>query len=106
MPLLAVPLGLTAKRAGASPAFAFAGLLLFTFETLLIFGQSLATAGRVPPAIAEGVPMAGFAAVCLWTFMVSRKRPGENPVSWLSDHLADVVVLIVRRRRRQMPAAA
>jgi lipopolysaccharide export system permease protein len=98
MPLLAVPLGLTAKRAGSSPSFAFAGLLLFAFETLLVFGHGLATAGRLPAWAAIGTPTAGFAAVCIWTFMVSRKRPGENPVSWLSDHIADLIVLVAPRR--------
>lgn len=99
MPLLAVPLGLAAKRAGSAPAIAFAGLFLFAFETSLIVGVGLADVGSASAAAAEGLPMGGFAAVCLWTFLVSRKRPGENPVSWASDHLADVIAVFVRRRR-------
>lgn len=99
MPLLAVPLALTAKRAGPQAAAAIAGVLLFAFQASLVFGQGLAGKGAVLAAHAIGWPFALFAAACILTFASSRKTPGENPINWLAEHLADLFRAIAPRRR-------
>lgn len=96
LPLLAVPFGLSAKRAGSGSAMVIGGLLLFAFETSMILGQAMVTVARLPAAITIGVPAGVFAAVCVATWIASRKRPGQNPVSWLSEHLAALFALIAR----------
>lgn len=87
MPFLAVPLALTAKRAGATPAALIAGLVLFGFQASLIVAQGLVGAGRLGSTLAIGGPMAVFVAVCAATFLTSRARPGDNPVSRIADLL-------------------
>lgn len=96
LPLLAVPFGLSAKRAGSGSAMVIGGLLLFAFETSMILGQAMVTVARLPAAITIGVPAGVFAAVCVATWIASRKRPGQNPVSWLSEHLAALFALIAQ----------
>ena len=97
MPLLALPLALSAKRAGAAPAMTVAGLLLFAFQYSLQFGQSLAASGHATAAAAEGWPMAIFASSCLVVFITSRKRPGENPVGWLAERMSELLARVLRR---------
>lgn len=102
LPLLAIPFGLSAKRAGSGAAMATGGVLLFLFETSMILGQAMASAANLPAALTVGLPAAAFAAICVATWMASRTRPGENPVSWLSEHIAALfaaVAKVLRRRR-------
>lgn len=98
MPLIAVPFGLTAKRAGTTPAMLVAGLILFTFQTSLLLTQGMVSAGGVSAALAQGVPTLIFAAICLGTFLSSRERPGENPVNWLAETVADVITSLRGRK--------
>lgn len=106
MPLLAVPFALTAKRAGSSPAIAIAGVLLFGFQASLIFGQGLVASGRAWALPTEGLPFAIFAAACVSTFALSRKRPGENPVNWLAERISDGLAALIRLVRRREPEPA
>lgn len=99
MPLLAVPLGLTAKRAGPRAASMIAGLLLFAFQTSLVFGQGLAGKGGMLAATAVGGPLALFASACFLTFASSRKTPGENPVNRVADVVSDALRRVSARRR-------
>ena len=100
LPLIAVPFGLSAKRAGSGAAIATGGVLLFAFEILMVLGQ--ATATRATALAAVALPALIFAAICVATFVVSQRRPGENPVSWFIEKVAavaDAVIKAVRRRR-------
>ena len=99
LPLLAMPLGLAAKRGGRAPGIIVAGLLLIAFQNLLQLGQSLAASGRADAAPAVGLPFAVFAAICIATFVSSRKRPGETPVSLMSERIAEVLARLTPKRR-------
>jgi lipopolysaccharide export system permease protein len=101
LPLLALPLGLAAKRGGRAPGVIMAGLLLLAFQHLLQLGQSFAMSGRVPAALGIGLPFLGFAALCIGIFVSSRKRPGETPVGLAAEHIADAL-----RRMRTRPKAS
>ncbi|HJV40095.1 LptF/LptG family permease [Caulobacter sp.] len=96
LPLLAVPFGLSAKRAGSGSAMAVGGVLLFFFETSMILGQAMASGAGLPAFLTIGLPTAVFATTCVTTWIVSRNRPGENPVSWIIDHIEALVVAIAR----------
>ena len=101
LPLLAVPFGLSAKRAGSGSAMATGGVLLFLFETSMILGQAMVSALHVPAIISIGIPAGVFATACIVTWVTSRKRPGENPVSWLTEHIAEVFAAIAKAFRRR-----
>ncbi|WP_454715825.1 LptF/LptG family permease [Caulobacter segnis] len=96
LPLLAVPFGLSAKRAGSGSAMATGGVLLFLFETSMILGQAMASGARLPAALTVGLPAVAFATICIATWVASRKRPGENPVSWVTERIATLFAAIAR----------
>jgi lipopolysaccharide export system permease protein len=81
LPLLALPLGMTAKRGRRTPGVIFASLALLLLNHALQFGKSLAESGRMPAAIAVWTPYVLFALVSLWIFRSSQAWPGDNPVS-------------------------
>jgi lipopolysaccharide export system permease protein len=95
LPLLAVPFALSAKRAGSGPTMVIGGLMLFGFETAMVLGQSM-TSPQLSAAVTVGAPAALFASACGATWMASRRRPGQNPVTWLSERLAELFVAIAR----------
>jgi lipopolysaccharide export system permease protein len=88
LPLLAVPLGLSAKRSGRAPGIVVGGLLLLAFHHLIQLGQSLAKSGRIHPEVSVGLPVAVFTAICFTVFITSRKRPGETPIGRLMEVLS------------------
>ena len=106
LPLLALPLGLSAKRGGRAPGIIIAGLLLIAFQHMLQLGQSLAASGRAQALPAILVPFAVFAAICLVTFYTSRKRPGETPIGVLAERFGDLIRRIMQARQADAEAAA
>ena len=98
LPLLAVPLGMAAKRSGRAPGAIVGGLLLLAFHHLVQLGQGLAETGRVPAGLAVGAPFFGFAAVCFLVFITSRKRPGETPIGRMMEYISAAVARIRLRR--------
>lgn len=98
MPLLAVPFGLTAKRAESRAAFAIAGLLLFAFQVSLLLGQGFAEKGTVLAVVAIGLPFGLFAGACILTFVTSSRTPGENPVNRLTEWVSDGLRRLSTRR--------
>lgn len=105
LPLLAVPFGLSAKRAGSGPTMVIGGLMLFGFETAMVLGQAMATSTSLPAAFTVGAPAVLFATACVATWIASRRRPGQNPVTWLSERLADLFAAVARTlgQRQALP---
>ncbi|MET0545419.1 MAG: LptF/LptG family permease [Caulobacterales bacterium] len=91
LPLLALPLGLAAKRSGRAPGIIIGGLTLLVFQHSLQFGHGLTESGRATAAMAIGVPFFTFAALSVAVFASSRKRPGETPISLLVQKIGDVI---------------
>jgi len=107
LPLLALPLGLSVKRAGSTPGMIVGGVILFAFQYTLQLGQGLASAQRLPAILGVGAPLAVFVALSAAIFVTSRKRPGETPVHWLTEAIGDLITrLLPRRRRTHDPAEA
>jgi lipopolysaccharide export system permease protein len=102
LPLLAVPLGLAAKRSGRAPGAIVGGLLLLAFHHMVQLGQGLAEKGRVLPELAVGGPFLIFALIAFTVFITSRKRPGETPIGQLMEHLG---AAIARMRMKKKAAA-
>ncbi len=90
LPLLGVPLGLSAKRSGRGPGIIVGGILLLGFHHLVQLGQSLAKSGRAAPEISVGTPVAVFTLICLVVFVTSRKRPGETPIGRMMEGLSRI----------------
>jgi len=89
LPLIALPLGLAAKRGRRGAGLLLAGVLLLAFQHGLQFGESLADAGKAPPLLAVGTPFLLFTSFCTWMFAGSRRRPGETPIGLFVQRLGD-----------------
>ena len=89
LPLLAVPLGMSAKRGQRTGSLIVAATLMLLFNNILQLGESLVESGKVPVWIGVWGPTLGFAAVTGWLFSQSLARPGDNPVArglaWLDE---------------------
>ncbi|MDB5425728.1 MAG: permease YjgP/YjgQ family protein [Phenylobacterium sp.] len=106
LPLIALPLGLAAKRKRRAAGLLFAGALFLAFQHGVQFGQGLAAAGKVSAEVGVGVPFFLFAGFAVWMFAGSRKRPGETPIGRFVGYVGDIIDRIRKRLkpRRRMPA--
>jgi lipopolysaccharide export system permease protein len=98
LPLLAIPLGLTAKRGGRAPGIIAAGLTLLGFDHFLQFQEGLAMAGKAQAGPAMGLPIALFTILCFAVFISGRKRPGETPIGIVFEHIVDLLARLKSRR--------
>ncbi|WP_293480113.1 LptF/LptG family permease [Phenylobacterium sp.] len=105
LPLLAVPLGLAAKRSGRAPGVIVGGLLLLAFYHAVQLGEGLADTGRANPALAVGLPFVVFASIAIVVFVSSRKRPGETPIGRVMELIATQVARFKLRRAGQAQPA-
>ena len=80
LPLLALPLGMAAKRGRRAPGTVFAAVALLALNQALQFGESLAESGRAQAAISVWTPVLAFAVLGIWLFRGSLQWPGDNPV--------------------------
>jgi lipopolysaccharide export system permease protein len=80
LPLLALPLGMAAKRGRRAPGTVFATLALLAINQSMQFGESLAETGRAPAMLGVWLPWVLFAVLGLWLFRSSLQWPGDNPV--------------------------
>ena len=80
LPLLALPLGMAAKRGRRAPGTVIATLALLMLNQALQFGESLAETGRVAAWLSVWGPVVVFAVFGLWLFRSSLQWPGDNPV--------------------------
>jgi lipopolysaccharide export system permease protein len=80
LPLIALPLGMAAKRGRRAPGVVFAALALLALNQALQFGESLAESGRAPGLFTVWTPLALFAFLGIWLFRSSLKWPGDNPI--------------------------
>ena len=106
LPLIALPLGLAAKRGRRTAGLVIAGVLMLGFQHGLQFGEGLADAGKAPPALAVGIPFLLFTGFCTWMFVGSRRRPGETPIGLFVQELGDGIEKIrglVRKLRPSPP---
>jgi lipopolysaccharide export system permease protein len=78
LPLLAVPMGVTAKRQRRGAGLVVAALVLVLFHHMLQFGQGLVEAGHLSALPAIWSPFAVFAAFTGWVLLQSDRRPGQG----------------------------
>ncbi|HTI67108.1 MAG TPA: LptF/LptG family permease [Caulobacteraceae bacterium] len=88
LPLLAIPLGMAAKRGKRGFGVVVASVILLLYEHGIETGQSIADTAHVSPLLAVWTPFAIFTAICASLFLTSRKRPGDTPFNLVLDTLA------------------
>jgi lipopolysaccharide export system permease protein len=80
LPLLALPLGMAAKRGRRAPGLILASVLLIGFHHAVDMTQNLAQTGHAPPSAIWGIWLV-FISLCSWLFVSSLKRPGDTPIT-------------------------
>ena len=80
LPLLALPLGMAAKRGRRAAGTVFAVLALLSLNQALQFGEALAETGRAAAWLSVWLPMLLFGLLGVWLFRSSLQWPGDNPV--------------------------
>ena len=81
LPLLALPLGMAAKRGRRAPGLILAGVLLIGFHQAVGLTQNLARAGSIPAGPSIWTIYLVFVSLCTWLFFSSLKRPGDTPIT-------------------------
>jgi lipopolysaccharide export system permease protein len=81
LPLLAIPLGIAAKRGGRAAGAVFIAIFLVALNHTLQLGESLAESGRANAALAVWSPIAVFGVFSVWFFGASLSWPGDNPIT-------------------------
>jgi lipopolysaccharide export system permease protein len=89
LPLMAIPLGMAAKRGRRAPGLIFAGLLLVSFHHGIQFAQSLAQTGQAQPGPAIWGIFTVFIGLCFWLFLTSLRRPGDTPITRAVSAVSD-----------------
>ena len=87
VPLMAIPLGMAAKRGRRVSGLILGAMMLLAFRHGLLFTKALAETGLFAPGPAISAVFLAWAALCVWVFASSQQRPGDNPVSRLIDAL-------------------
>jgi lipopolysaccharide export system permease protein len=105
LPLMAIPLGMAAKRGRRAPGLILAGLLLVSFHHGIQFAQSLAQTGQAQPGPAIWGIFTVFVALCFWLFLTSLRRPGDTPITRAVAAVSDAVAW-VRELFTQEPMGA
>lgn len=106
LPLLAMPLGMAAKRGRRGPGIVIAAIVLLLYQHSIQLGQSFADDGRASAFVGVWSPFAVFTALCVWLFVQSRHRPGETPFTVVVDAVGDAMEWVLRRFRRPVARPA
>jgi len=103
LPLLALPLGMAAKRGRRAPGTVFATLALLALDQSLQFGESLAETGRTAAWLAVWFPVLAFAGFGLWLFRSSLQWPGDNPVMRAVNSIEAAFEGMQRKKKVRVP---
>jgi lipopolysaccharide export system permease protein len=87
LPMLAMAMGIAAKRASRSLGIVTGGLILVLYHHVIQLGGSLIGREIASPFLAIWLPFAVFSSLCLWTFYRSNATPGGNPFNAVFDWL-------------------
>lgn len=106
LPLLALPLGMAAKRGRRAAGTVFAVLALLALNQALQFGEALAETGRAIAWLSVWWPVALFGVLGVWLFRSSLQWPGDNPVVRAVASIETAFEGLAKRRPGRKKAAA
>jgi lipopolysaccharide export system permease protein len=105
LPLVAIPLGIVSRRARRGVGMVAGLILLILFHYILRFGESMVETGVLSPLLGLWLPCGVFAAIGVWAFQTTSKRPGYSPVAATLDRASEAVEGLRRLfARRGLPA--
>lgn len=101
LPLLAMPMGLAAKRSRHSSAIVVGALILVIYQQAVQTMESLGDMGRVDPRLALWSLFFAFAALSIIIFRNSNRNPHEGAFDRVLAWIDDAVAAVAGRFRRQ-----
>jgi lipopolysaccharide export system permease protein len=101
LPLLAVPIGLGAKRTRRWQGLALGAVLLVVFHHAMQFGESMADLSRIDPRAAAWGPAGAFAALSLGLFARALRDPSRGPFDAAFGAADAVAARLARPWRRR-----
>ncbi|HUF56020.1 MAG TPA: LPS export ABC transporter permease LptF [Thermohalobaculum sp.] len=102
MPLLAVPMGIAAKRRRRGKAIVVAAVILVLYHHMLETGEGLVQMGAIPAFLGLWLPFAVFAGVCAVLFRRAEKQPGQNPFEYVFERFDTLVEHLLGRILRRL----
>jgi len=106
LPMLAVALGVPAKRSSSAIGVFLAIVMVVTYHKINEYGQSIGALGIVDPAIALWGPFLLFAALVLRMYYTIAYVPGGQPIAVLDRLSSKAAKLVTRLMRRPLRGAA
>lgn len=103
LPLLALALGIPAKRSGSALGVFLSIVMIVTYHKINEYGEAVGGLGRIDPIIALWGPFVLFAALVLWMYYQVAYVPGGQPIAALERWAGKLTAAIARRlpgRRR------
>lgn len=104
LPLLAIPMGLGAKRTRRWHGVVLSALILVLYHHAVQLAESLGDIGVINPRPALWGAFAAFGVFCLLTFRKAQRNPNEGPfdgmLGWLDELAGPFRALLPRRKRR------
>jgi len=104
LPLIAVPLGLSARRSRRGVSLGLGVIILLFFHYMIQLGEGLSGYGRVSPWITFWIPFTAYLVFVLWCTHAANSRPGENPLARFLNRVDGFYGRILSFRRAQRPA--
>lgn len=98
LPMLALPMGLAAKRSQRGRGMAVAALILTLYHHALQLGESFGDLGRVSPFVGLWLPFLIFSSFCTCLYLATGRRPGGNPFAGLYDRMDGAAAALGRLR--------
>ncbi|WP_374375600.1 LPS export ABC transporter permease LptF [Dongia sp.] len=103
LPLLAMPIGISSRRASKGVRITVGILFLVGYFQLLQFGRDAVGSDLAGPFLVLWVPFMLFAGSTTWLFYLANSRPGADPLAHVLEALNDAIAWTIARARRLTP---
>ncbi|WP_174520758.1 LPS export ABC transporter permease LptF [Sphingomonas soli] len=96
LPMLAVALGVPAKRSTSALGVFLSIVLIVTYHKINEYAQAIGALGRIDPLIALWTPWAVFAGLTFWLYYQTAYVPGAQPLAALEKWFDKLVKMFTR----------
>jgi lipopolysaccharide export system permease protein len=103
LPLLAMPIGISSRRASKGVRVGVGVMFLVAYFQVLQFGRDVVGSDIMGPFVVLWLPFIVFAAATSWLFYLANSRPGADPLAHIFDAVTDANQWVLAKWRRLVP---